>query len=193
MSSGRGVLLNVASLTAYMPTPGMAVYAASKAFVLRFTEALAYELRDAGVTVMAFSPGPTKTEFYRNSGTDEGRVRFETPEQVVAAAFRALDKPTPPGQRRLGQCEHADQSHRAAAPAADGPAPGRLLPEDDGLTSSLHQDGRRGGMSGRQGTCTDSAGRCSARSSGRTCPSTGSDVPWWSAVSSRSASVCCSQ
>ncbi|WIB16079.1 SDR family oxidoreductase [Curtobacterium sp. MCPF17_050] len=96
VSSGRGVLLNVASLTAYMPTPGMAVYAASKAFVLRFTEALAYELRDAGVTVMAFSPGPTKTEFYRNSGTDEGRVRFETPEQVVAAAFRALDKPTPP-------------------------------------------------------------------------------------------------
>jgi short-subunit dehydrogenase len=90
--SGRGVLVNVASLTAYMPTPGMAVYAASKAFVLRFTEALAHELRDTGVTAMAFSPGPTTTDFYRSSRSDESGVRFETPQRVVAAALRALDR-----------------------------------------------------------------------------------------------------
>lgn len=96
VASGKGVLLNIASLTAYMPTPGMAVYAASKAFVLRFTEALAHELRGSGVTVMAFSPGPTRTEFYRTSESSERGVRFQTPEQVVAAAFRALDKPKPP-------------------------------------------------------------------------------------------------
>jgi short-subunit dehydrogenase len=96
LRTGRGALVNVASLTAYMPTPGMAVYAASKAFVLRFTEALAYELRDSGLTVMAFSPGPTSTDFYRNSQSSERGVRFQTPEQVVAAAFRALDKAKTP-------------------------------------------------------------------------------------------------
>jgi short-subunit dehydrogenase len=100
--SGKGALVNIASLTAYMPTPGMAVYAASKAFILRFTEALAYELRGSGVAVMAFSPGPTKTEFYRSSGSDERGVRFETPEKVVAAAFKALDGRRAPVSRVSG-------------------------------------------------------------------------------------------
>ncbi|MHA7190624.1 SDR family NAD(P)-dependent oxidoreductase [Arthrobacter sp. MDT2-16] len=103
LRSGKGALVNIASLTAYMPTPGMAVYAASKAFVLRFTEALAHELRDTGVTVMAFSPGPTKTDFYRSSQSDEEGVRFETPQQVVAAAFRALDKRRSPVSSVSGQ------------------------------------------------------------------------------------------
>jgi short-subunit dehydrogenase len=103
LTSGKGALINIASLTAYMPTPGMAVYAASKAFVLRFTEALAHELRESGITVMAFSPGPTRTEFYRNSESDEHGVRFQTPEQVVAAAFRALDKPNTPASTVSGR------------------------------------------------------------------------------------------
>jgi short-subunit dehydrogenase len=92
VASGRGALVNVASLTAYMPTPGMAVYAAAKAFVLRFTEALAHELRGSGVAVMAFSPGPTRTDFYRASSSSERGVRFQSPEQVVRAALRALDR-----------------------------------------------------------------------------------------------------
>jgi short-subunit dehydrogenase len=103
LGSGTGALINIASLTAYMPTPGMAIYAASKAFVLRFTEALAHELRDSGVKVMALSPGPTRTDFYRSSRSDERGVRFETPEQVVAAAFRALDKPKTPVSSVSGQ------------------------------------------------------------------------------------------
>lgn len=94
--SGQGALINVASLTAYMPVPNMAVYAAAKSFVVRFTEALAHELRDSGLTVMALSPGPTRTEFYTASGTDTKGVRFETPEQVITTAFKALDCRRPP-------------------------------------------------------------------------------------------------
>ena len=96
LDSGRGALLNVASLTGYAPTPGMAVYAASKAFVLRFTEALAYEVRDSSLTVLAVVPGPTRTGFYAASGTSEKGVHFQTPAQVVATAFTALDQKHPP-------------------------------------------------------------------------------------------------
>ena len=96
LHSGRGALVNVASLTAYMPMPSMAVYAASKAFVLRFTEALAYELRHAGLSVLALSPGPTHTGFYAASGTAENGVRFQRPAQVVATALRSLDRPDSP-------------------------------------------------------------------------------------------------
>jgi short-subunit dehydrogenase len=96
LRSGHGALVNVASLTAYMPIPAMAVYAASKAFVLRFTQALSYELRDSGLSVLALSPGPTRTGFYAASGTAETGVRFQSPAQVVATALRALDRPRTP-------------------------------------------------------------------------------------------------
>ncbi|UQU62832.1 SDR family oxidoreductase [Couchioplanes caeruleus] len=96
VAHGSGALVNVASLTAYQPVPGMAVYAATKAFVLRFTEALAYELRGTGVRVLALSPGPTRSEFYTVSGTDESGVTFETPADVVATALRALDSSRAP-------------------------------------------------------------------------------------------------
>ena len=96
VSSGRGALVNIASLTGYMPVPGMAVYAASKAFVIRFTEALAHEMRTSGVTVLAVSPGPTQTEFYAGSGTATAGVRFQTPAQVVATALSALEQRRPP-------------------------------------------------------------------------------------------------
>ncbi|QPZ40067.1 SDR family NAD(P)-dependent oxidoreductase [Paramicrobacterium chengjingii] len=96
VDAGQGALINVASLTAYMPVPGMAVYAASKSFVVRFTEALAHEVRWSGVTVMAVSPGPTATEFYNTSGTTESGVRFQTPDQVVTTALDALQRRNPP-------------------------------------------------------------------------------------------------
>lgn len=60
---GRGRILNVASTAAFQPGPGMAVYYATKAYVLHFSEALATELRNTGVTVTCLCPGPTKTEF----------------------------------------------------------------------------------------------------------------------------------
>ncbi|WP_022873537.1 SDR family NAD(P)-dependent oxidoreductase [Nesterenkonia alba] len=96
VESGRGALVNVASLTAYMPVPGMAVYAASKAFVVRLTEALAHEVRATSVTVLAVSPGPTATEFYSISGTSERGVRFQTPAEVVSTTLRALEQNSPP-------------------------------------------------------------------------------------------------
>lgn len=96
IASGRGALVNVGSLTGFMPVPGMAVYAAAKAFVVRFTEALAHELREAGLTVVVVSPGPTRSEFYTRGGTSAEGVRFQTPEQVVATTLRALDRRRPP-------------------------------------------------------------------------------------------------
>lgn len=62
-ASGEGVLLNVSSAAGFHPTPYLAVYGASKAFVLSFTEGLAEELRGSGVFVGAFCPGPVETEF----------------------------------------------------------------------------------------------------------------------------------
>jgi len=95
---GRGVLVNIASTGAYQPCPNMAVYGATKAFVLSFTEALAYETRESRLRVLAVSPGATRTEFFDVVGTEDASVgRFQTPEQVVSLSFRELDKrDTPP-------------------------------------------------------------------------------------------------
>jgi len=68
-SSGR--ILNLASVAAYLPGPLMAVYYATKAYVLSFSEALANELAGSGVTVTALCPGPTKTEFQTRAGIGE--------------------------------------------------------------------------------------------------------------------------
>jgi short-subunit dehydrogenase len=64
----RGGILNVASIAAFLPGPGMAVYYASKAFVLSFSEALHHELADRGIRVTALCPGPVETEFQARSG-----------------------------------------------------------------------------------------------------------------------------
>jgi short-subunit dehydrogenase len=97
-ASGTGVLINVASMAAYQPIPNMAVYAAAKAFVLSFTEALWQESLGTGLRVIALSPGATRTEFNDILGTEEptSRAAFETPRQVVETALRALDRRTPP-------------------------------------------------------------------------------------------------
>jgi short-subunit dehydrogenase len=70
--SGR--ILNVASTAAFQPGPLMAVYYASKAYVLSFSQALAEELRDTGVTVTALCPGPTKTEFAATAEIENTRL-----------------------------------------------------------------------------------------------------------------------
>lgn len=67
----HGRILNVASTAAFQPGPFMAVYYASKSFVLSFSEALAEELRGSGVTVTALCPGPTRTGFGERSGMDK--------------------------------------------------------------------------------------------------------------------------
>jgi hypothetical protein len=64
----RGGILNLASVAAFLPGPGMAVYYASKAFVLSFSEALHHELAGRGIRVTALCPGPVPTEFQARSG-----------------------------------------------------------------------------------------------------------------------------
>ncbi len=66
----KGGILNVASVAGFFPGPGMAVYYASKAYVLSFTQALSRELRPLGVRVSVLCPGPVKTEFQMRAGID---------------------------------------------------------------------------------------------------------------------------
>ena len=95
--TGHGALVSVASTGAYQPCPNMAVYGATKAFVLSFTEALAYETRECGLSVLTVSPGATRTEFFDVVGTRDAAVgRFQTTEQVVTRALRELDRASTP-------------------------------------------------------------------------------------------------
>jgi len=71
VARGTGGILNVASTAAFQPGPWMAVYYASKAFVLSFSQALHEEVRGKGVRVAALCPGPVRTEFGERSGLDE--------------------------------------------------------------------------------------------------------------------------
>jgi hypothetical protein len=82
----RGGILNVASIAAFLPGPGMAVYHASKAYVLSFSEALHHELAGRGIRVTALCPGPVQTEFQARSGMQLPGVAklFELPSRRVA-------------------------------------------------------------------------------------------------------------
>ncbi|HEY6002601.1 MAG TPA: SDR family NAD(P)-dependent oxidoreductase, partial [Anaeromyxobacter sp.] len=87
-ASGQGVLLNVASVVAFQPSPFMSVYGASKAFVLSFTEGLAEELRGSGVFAGAYCPGPVATEFGAVSGSAK---RWPRPPAVLSAEDAAAE------------------------------------------------------------------------------------------------------
>lgn len=89
----RGTIINVASTAAFQAVPFMATYAATKAFVLSFSEAIAEENRLHGIFVMALCPGVTETNFFEASKIDRPPMRtIQTPEQVVDAALRGLDR-----------------------------------------------------------------------------------------------------
>jgi uncharacterized protein len=91
----RGVVINLASTAAFQPVPTMAVYAATKAFVLSFTEALWWESRGSGVRVLALCPGATQTEFFDRSSTAFMTRGRRSAAQVVAAALAAVDGSSP--------------------------------------------------------------------------------------------------
>jgi short-subunit dehydrogenase len=94
VARGRGRIVNVVSNAAFQPVPFLTVYAATKSFVLSFTEALATELHGTGVRIQALCPGPTDTEFFEVARTGDLPVRRlprMSAEDVVACSLRALD------------------------------------------------------------------------------------------------------
>jgi hypothetical protein len=99
---GDGVLVNVASAAAFQPIPKMAIYGATKAFVLSFTEALWYEAKGNGLTVLAYCPAATETEFFETSGDGARMGKPADAADVVRDALRTLDRRNPPPSRIHG-------------------------------------------------------------------------------------------
>lgn len=87
--AGNGKIMNVASTAAFMPGPGMAVYYASKAYVLSFSEALTRELKGSGVTVTALCPGPTDTDFASSAGLGKSLMHRIMPPATSLAVAKA--------------------------------------------------------------------------------------------------------
>lgn len=96
ISRGEGKILNIASTAGFRPGPLMAVYFASKAFVISFSQALSEELRGSGVTVTSFCPGATRTNFAKTAGLDESQFfklkKQADPKSVAVAAYNSMMK-----------------------------------------------------------------------------------------------------
>ena len=93
LAQGNGRILYTSSIAALMPGPFEAVYAASKAFLHSFSEALRNELKDTGITVTALMPGPTETNFFHRAGMDDTRAgtsKKDDPAEVARQGFEAL-------------------------------------------------------------------------------------------------------
>ena len=124
---GRGSVINIASTAAFQPLPGSAVYAASKSFVLSFSEAIRTELRGSGVTVTAVCPGPVRTEFTEVAGFEQG-VEEKTPSIVWMSAGRRC---SPRRRRRRSTIAASSSPARSTArrhwpgSTARGPSPSR--------------------------------------------------------------------
>lgn len=91
----HGRILNVASTASFQPGPGMAIYYATKAFVLSFSEAIAEETRRKGIRVTVLCPGPTDTEFQSRAGMLEtplfkGGLKVMTAAEVAEIGYRAM-------------------------------------------------------------------------------------------------------
>jgi short-subunit dehydrogenase len=90
---GAGRVLITSSVAATMPGPYYATYAASKAFLQSFAQAVRFELKDTGVSVTALQPGPTDTEFFDRAGMDDTKVaeaKKDDPAEVAKDGFEAL-------------------------------------------------------------------------------------------------------
>jgi short-subunit dehydrogenase len=93
---GLGKIVNIASVAGYLPGPYMAVYNASKAYVVSFSEALRVELKGTGISVTAVCPGPTSSEFHHHAGTVDIPALRKMPMlgsgQVARRTYRAMKK-----------------------------------------------------------------------------------------------------
>ncbi|MGF1538192.1 MAG: SDR family NAD(P)-dependent oxidoreductase [Elainellaceae cyanobacterium] len=99
-SRQRGNIVNIASIAAFQPIPYLSVYAASKSFVLSFSEALWAEVKADGVAVSCVCPGPTDTKFFDEAGFPDslsggGMQQTTSPEKVVADIMAILDSKAP--------------------------------------------------------------------------------------------------
>ncbi|MEM7573887.1 MAG: SDR family oxidoreductase [Bacteroidota bacterium] len=94
VARGRGKILNVSSTAGFMPGPLQATYFATKAFVNSWSQALAEELRDSGVTVTALCPGAVATEFAQEADLSDTDLfkNAKTPEYTARRAYEAMEK-----------------------------------------------------------------------------------------------------
>ena len=94
LARGHGGIINVSSVAAFQPVAYMGAYAASKAYVLHFSESLWVEARERGVTVLALCPGTTRTEFFDVAGAEGwlAKRRSQSASQVVRTSLKALEK-----------------------------------------------------------------------------------------------------
>lgn len=91
-----GVIINVASLAGLLPIPYCAEYAATKAFLISFSEAVAWEVSTYGVTIQVCCPGQTQTDFHSRAGfCPPNPLRSQTPREVVKTSLAALEARTP--------------------------------------------------------------------------------------------------
>lgn len=104
IAKGSGGIINVASTAGFMPGPNMAVYFATKAYVLSFTDALHEEMKGSGVTLTTLSPGPVETGFQRRAGMKQARALSRViPKTAMAVAqagwagFKAGERLVVPG------------------------------------------------------------------------------------------------
>lgn len=123
VTARRGGVINLASTSAFQPTPGLAAYAASKAFVLSLSEALAVETRGSGVTITAVAPGTVSTNFFANAGAAFEVGGMLTAERVVREALhgysRGASVVVPGLQNRLGTLGPRLLPRRVMARAAE--------------------------------------------------------------------------
>ena len=142
---GAGAVINVASTASFQPIPVQAVYAATKAFVRSFSEAVSAEVRGTGVTVTALCPGPVATEF-----VEAGGFKTENPGPVVRLFVRGGRRARRDRRRRQGQarCDPRPRQPlsgdaRAAQPPRDHARPGgkHVPPRDRGVAGEKRQAG----------------------------------------------------
>jgi uncharacterized protein len=130
----RGGILNVASIAGFLPGPRMAVYYATKAYVLSFTEALHQELKSQGIRVTALCPGPVKTEFQERAGIGDKRLPrllTRSAEQVAHQGYRGF---------MAGQCFVVPGVGNKIVAAAPRFLPRRVLAAL--IDASQHRDAR---------------------------------------------------
>lgn len=93
IDKGEGKILQLASIASYQPTPLLSVYAATKSFVLSFSDAIGQELKDTGVTVTTLIPNATETDFFNKAGMEHTKAANNDPEHprvVAEIGYKAL-------------------------------------------------------------------------------------------------------